>query len=460
MRRFLRIASVVLTLLVIAGLSYVLIMFPPIMTGMASKTMCSCVFVSGRTPESVTAEELQVFPGMDLAEMNINYEDSTVTSSILWQTSKSIFRKGIGCTLLAQRPEAEVRSQKVVLAIPPTVNQDSIPWPSGDLMPDSIIEGVDYEKVKKVVDEAFADIDPNNPVFTHAVVVLYDGQLIAEKYAPGFDRHSVLMGWSMNKTVLSALFGTLVKDGRLAIEDPAPVKEWQSDERKNITINNLLQASSGLDWTESYFSPGADFHRMFIKSDDKAAFSADHKLKHEPGTFFQYSSGTTNILSRILRETLGDSVYYRYPYEKLFYKIGMNHAIMEADASGTFVASSYCYASARDWARFGLLYHNDGVWNGERILPEGWVKYSFTPAPAAPKREYGAQLWLNQGEPGNESNVEYPGLPTEAIIFDGFEKNYVVLVPSKKLVVVRLGVTHNTNFSLANLVNGAMGAVP
>jgi CubicO group peptidase (beta-lactamase class C family) len=252
----------------------------------------------------------------------------------------------------------------------------------------------------------------------------------------------------------------LIKDGKLNLEQPARLASWQDDDRKRITLNHLLQASSGLGWSESYFLPGADFHQMFIHSDDKAAYAASRPLKHEPGTYFQYSSGTTNILSKIIRKRVGDKAYHRFPYDSLFYKIGMNSTILEPDASGTFVLSSYGYGTARDFARLGLLYLNDGIWNGERIFPEGWVDYSVTPAPAATRREYGAQIWLNRGEKGTGENKEYPGVPEEAIIFDGFEKNYVVIVPSKDLVIVRLGVTHNRNFSLANLVNGVMAILP
>jgi CubicO group peptidase (beta-lactamase class C family) len=162
----------------------------------------------------------------------------------------------------------------------------------------------------------------------------------------------------------------------------------------------------------------------------------------------------------MIRQTVGDEAYYRFPYEQLFYKIGMNNALLEPDGSGTFVGSSYGYASARDWARFGLLYLNDGVWNGERILPEGWVRYTSTPAPAALLQQYGAQWWLNAGEKGNPSNCHEPGLPNDAIIADGFERQFVVVIPSKKLVVVRLGITHNNNFSLARLVNTVIAGLP
>jgi len=264
----------------------------------------------------------------------------------------------------------------------------------------------------------------------------------------------------MTKSLTNALIGILVREGRLQLHDSAPVAAWKNDERRNITLNHLLQASSGLQWSESYFMPGADFHNMFILSDDKAAYAASRKLEHEPGTFFEYSSGTTNILARIIRETVGEERYHRFPHDALFSQIGMQHAVIEPDASGTFVASSYGFASARDWARLGLLYLNDGVWNGKRILAEGWVKYSTTPAPASIRREYGAQIWLNLGEYGNPQNTKHPGLPAETILFEGFEDNYVVIIPSKELVVVRLGVTHNDNFDLAALVTEIIDSLP
>lgn len=457
MRRFLRYFSLSLVLLIVVAITYVSITFPPIMAGMVAKTMCSCVYATSRTPESVTNEELQVFPGLSFA--NVKFEaDSTVNAKLLWHTSTAIYRKGMGCTLLAERSADEIRSQKINLPQPPPAI-DSMLWPAGNILPDTTLPNVDYTLVNQAVNDAFRDVDPENPVYTHGVVVLHNGYVIAEKYAAGFTYTSRMMGWSMTKSVTNALIGVLVKEGKLDVNNPAPVAEWKNDSRSAITINNLLQASSGLQWNESYFNPTSDFHNMFTRSDDKGAYAAGLPSKHAPGTFFEYSSGSTNILSRIIRQQVGDEEYYRFPYEKLFYKIGITTALLEADASGTFVGSSYCYASARDWARFGLLYLQDGMWNGERILPEGWVTYSTTPAPAAPLRQYGAQIWLNYGNPADTTQVEYPGLPNEAIILDGFEKNFVILIPSKQLVIVRLGVTHNKNFSLANLVNGVMKGV-
>ncbi len=447
-------------ILILLFLIYVLVTFPPIMSGMAVKTMCSCVYVTGRSPESVIQKELQVFPGLADVKMQLNGLDSTVSGTVLWKTSKAIYRKGLGCTLLAEANESDIRKQHFKISKGPFVNQDSTEWPNGNIDAQATFPNIHNAALDKVVNHAFANSDPDNPINTHAVVVVYNGKIILEKYAEGFDQNSILMGWSMTKSITNALIGILIKQGKLQLYQPAPVPEWQNDERKNITLNNLLQASSGLGWSESYFIPGADFHNMFIHSDDKAAYAAGRKLEHKPGTFFQYSSGTTNILSKIIRLTVGEDKYHRFPYDCLFYKTGMHHAIMEPDASGNFVTSSYGYASARDWARLGLLYLNDGIWNGKRILPEGWVKYSITPAPAAIRKEYGAQVWLNQGGRENPLNAKYPGLPYEAIIFDGFENNSVVIIPSRNLVVVRLGVTHNRNFSLANLVTGICELLP
>lgn len=460
MRNFFRYLFYFLITLIVVVLAYAFITFPPVMMGMAAKTMCSCVYVAGRTPESVREKELQVFPGLSSMDIEIS-ADSTVTAKFLGRSRKAIFRKGLGCTLLSERSETEVRKQHPIVASQTVPVVDSIPWPAGNLINiEEQIVGVDRDAIDKAVEGGFVDKDPANPIFTHAIVVVYDGRIIAEKYAEGFNRDSRMMGWSMTKSVTNAMVGVLVKEGKLKTEDPAPVPEWQNDERKSITLNDLLHASSGLAWNESYFNPASDFHQMFIHRDDKGAYAASRPLESQPGTVFEYSSGSTNIISRIIRQAVGDEAYYRFAQEKLFHKAGMYSFIIEPDASGTFVASSYSFATARDWARLGLLYLNDGVVNGERLLPEGWVKYSTTPGPAAPLQQYGAQIWLNAGRADNPLARLYTDLPTDTFLFDGFEHNFVVVVPSKKLVVVRLGVTHNKNFDLEKLVREVVAAVP
>jgi CubicO group peptidase (beta-lactamase class C family) len=459
MKKIIKLFLILILSILLVALIYVAITFPPVMAGMVSKTVCSCVYVAGRTLASVKEKELQVFPGLASAGVEMNNGDSTVVATVLWAKSKAIFRQGLGCTLLSEKSEEEVRNQEFSLASAPNINQDSLPWPNGNQVSDSLIANVNYDAINKVLAEAFVDINPKKPANTLGVVVLYNGQIVGEKYAEGFDQHSKLMGWSMTKSITNALIGILVNDGKLKTEEPALVSEWKDDDRKKITLNNLLQASSGLEWSESYFVPTSDFHNMFIKSDDKGEYAANRKLKHTPNTVFQYSSGTTNILSRMIRQQVGDSAYHAFPYERLFYKIGMNNTILEPDASGTFVGSSYCYATGRDWARFGLLYLNDGVWDNERILPGSWVKYTTTPATTSDIGAYGAQWWLNVGSEINPALRKYPELPTDAYWADGFEEQYVMVIPSKKLVIARLGVSHH-GFDFTKMALGIIDALP
>ena len=457
MKKFFKYLFLVLAGVLLTGITYLAFTFPPIMSGMAAKTMCSCVYVLGRSPESVIEKELTVVPGLGRAK--IQFIDSlSVTATVLWSTKKAIYRKGLGCTMLAERSEEAVRSQKINLARLPAIDQDSLPWPMGNILSDTLLPGVDYSKIRQAIDEAFIETNPKRPLNTLAVIILYNGQIVGEKYAEGFDVSSKLIGWSMTKSITNALVGTLVKDGKLSLDEPSPVAEWRNDDRKNITLNNLMQGSSGLEWNESYFLPG-DFHNMFTHSDDKGGYAASKKLQYKPNEVFEYSSGTANLISKITRQTIGDSLYYRYPYENFFYKIGMYHALLEPDASGTFVGSSYGYASARDWARFGLLFLNDGVWNGKRILPEGWVKYSSTPAAAAPIGQYGALWWLNAGAKNNPEKSYHPELSHDEYAAEGFEGQMVMIIPSKKLVVVRLGVSHHGS-GVISLTEKIIAALP
>jgi CubicO group peptidase (beta-lactamase class C family) len=221
----------------------------------------------------------------------------------------------------------------------------------------------------------------------------------------------------------------------------------------------LLHANSGLKWEEKY-NKESNATIMLYKEKDMAKYAMKSKLKNKSGTEFYYSSGTTNILSFIIRNTLGDTAYHRFSYAELFHKIGMYSAVLEPDGSGTFVGSSYCFASPRDWARFGLLYLNDGVWNGQRILPEGWVKYTTTPATSAKIGQYGAQFWLNAGSPGNPSSRKYPDVPTDCFWADGFEGQNLWIIPSKKLVVVRLSMEKGNKLDENKFLADIIKALP
>lgn len=434
--------------IILAGLAYGIYyawQAVPIMTGYSAKNMCSCVMVAGRDAEDVRKVELSFSP-INLAKTVVSYEDSSATSTLFGLAKrKAIFRKGLGCALLVEMDEEEFRSYEPNLPTPPHENQDTIAWPDGNLNADTARTDVDMNAINRALDEAFAETGPNRTRRTRAMVIVYDGKIIAERYANGFSKDSKLIGWSMTKSITNALVGILVKQGKLDVDKPAPVKTWDADDHKNITLNDLMHASSGLDWVEDYGSPSGATNMLF-KSKDMGIYAATAKVKDKPGEVFYYSSGTTNIISRIVRETVGDANYYKFPYEELLYKIGMNNTILETDGGGTIVGSSYSFGPARDWARFGLLYLNDGVWNGERILPEGWVMYTTTPAKGAKRGQYGAQWWLNAGAPGNPQDRTYPDAPTDLYWADGYEGQNVFVIPSKKLVIAKLSMSHNGEY--------------
>ena len=249
----------------------------------------------------------------------------------------------------------------------------------------------------------------------------------------------------MAKSVTNALVGILVREGNLSVTDPAPVRAWQSDERQRITINDLLRMQSGLLWSENYFTV-SDVSRMIFLAEDMSKEAARQPLAHPPGQKWLYSSGTTNVLSQIIRETVGEEQHLAFPYRALFNHLGMSSAVWETDLSGTFVGSSYLLATARDWAKFGQLYLNDGIWQGQRVLPEGWVNYTTTPVPFAPQRQYGAHFWLNVGEAADPADRPFPDAPTDTYFAQGFDGQNVFIIPSRQLVIVRAGGDHPGQF--------------
>ena len=293
------------------------------------------------------------------------------------------------------------------------------------------------------MDAAFTEPAPRKPCRTRAVLVLHDGAIVAERYAQGFGPDSALPGWSVTKSVLSALVGILVEEKRLSLEDKALLPEWRfpDDQRAAISVEDLLRMRSGLAFSEIYSDPRADVTQMLYASSDMAAFAANKPLSAPPGTTWRYSSGTTNILSRIVRQTVGEREYHAFPRRALFGPLGMNSAVLESDAAGTFVGSSYMFATARDWARFGQLYLEDGDWRGRRILPAGWVRFGATPTPQSPDGCYGAHWWLKvPRELGGETEAA-SRIPRDAFFGLGHEGQSLTVIPSRRLVVVRLGLS-------------------
>ena len=431
----------------------------PIISAFGAKDLCTCVFLNGRDAEEVMKQELGA--GLQsLGNFEVNAVDSSVTGSVFGLAKrKAIYRKGLGCTLVVEVSEAELRAQKMNFHTMIPMNQDTLPWPMGNIIKTRIDSGINVTLLKEALDFAFAEPDPEKPINTRAVVVIYKGDIIAERYAPGYDIYSRHMGWSMTKSITNAITGILTQDGRMKVFEPAPIPQWQQDERQKITVHNLLQASSGLKWQEKYDGPSPATNMLFKKK-DMGLYAMESPLESEPNTVFEYSSGTTNILSRVIREAIGDEDYYRFYYRELFEKIGARSMVIEPDAGGTYVGSSFSWATARDWARFGLLFLNNGVFNGERILPEGWVAYSTTPATAAKRGEYGAQWWLNAGTIANPDSRTYPNVPPDSFQAEGFEGQFVFVIPSKNLVVVRLGLSQKNDLDMNQFVSQVIDALP
>jgi len=432
----------------------------PIISGFDAKQVCTCIFVSNRTQKSIDTAEMSQYP-FSMAKYEINMQDSSVTASVFgFAKRKAIYRKGVGCTLINDLTEAQIRSQAFSIPAPPTLNTDSILFPYGDKINDTIPSSINIAKLNTAVNAVFTEPYPNKKQRTRAVIVVYDGKLIAEKYAPGFTKDTKMYGWSMAKSVGAALIGTLVEQGKLDIKKPAPVPEWSNatDPRHAITVEDLLHQMSGLDFLEDY-TKASDVTNMLYKKGDMAAFTASHPLANKPGTVFNYSSGNSNVLSRIIRQTVGEKYYAAYPFNALFYKIGMYNTLIEPDASGTYVNSSYVNATARDYARFGLLYYYDGVWNGERILPAGWVQQTVTPPATNKLKNYGYQFWLNGFDANDPTKHVFPGVPADMFYCDGFAYQGIYIIPSKKLVVVRLGLTLDKSFDTNAFLKSIIDAV-
>ena len=297
-----------------------------------------------------------------------------------------------------------------------------------------------------VTEEVFARAFSQPPELgeTHAIVVVQGGKVVAEQYGPDTGPDTTLISWSMAKSITQALVGLLVRDGLLDVAAPAAVPRWQGadDPRSVITLDHLLHMRSGLRFIEDYVNTDAGVANVIdmlfgAGADDVAAYAESCPLEHEPGCVWSYSSGTTNVISALAGRVVADNGYGRgelgmraYLERELFAPIGMTSAIPRFDAAGTFIGSSYVYATARDFARFGELYLHDGIWNGARLLPEGWVDYARTvtspPAPPEQIHGYGAHWWLWDDD-------------LETFGAHGYEGQYTLVVPPLDLVVVRLG---------------------
>ncbi len=293
-----------------------------------------------------------------------------------------------------------------------------------------------------VARRAFSEPNPKRLRRTQAVVIAHKGAIVAEQYAPPFGPDSLFAGWSMAKSLAPALIGILVGDGALSLTDTELLPAWRHrDARAAITLEDLLRMRSGLRFTEVYSTPRSDVMRMLYRQPDMSAYAASLPLVAPPATRWSYASGTSNILSAIVRRSVGEVAYADWPRRMIFDRIGMASALLEADASGTFVLSSYMFATARDWARFGQWHLQEGAWDGVQLLPEGWLDFCRTPTPQSPTANYGAHWWLKlQPDVGGDS-LAAARIPSDAFFAVGHEGQTLTVIPSLELVIVRHGLS-------------------
>ena len=404
-----------------------------ILTGYGAKNLCSAVFLQHRQAAEVIKNDLSGFP-YALVSYALNKTDSSATAT-LWgfARQKAIFRRNAGAALVNDYNEADIRKQKINLPLPSFTDTDTLAWPYGDKLPDALPSAIDTTLLQQAFNKQFSKDNQ-----TRALLVVYDGQVVAEKYAPGLNMYTPLQGWSVSKSITAALTGILVEQGKLDINASGLLPQWQHTNKAGITLRELLHQTSGIRYREEYLGP-SEATTMLFKKGDMSGYIAALPMEYMPGTVFNYSSGNANLVSHIIRHAVAPEDYYAFPYTSLLYPLGMYHTFLETDAGGTYVGSSYTYATARDFARFGLLYYQNGCWNGKQLLPDHWVQASVQPFRADPLQHYGYFFWLNGRDKDHPDQRWFPDVPSDMFFASGYLGQGIYIIPSKKLVVVRLG---------------------
>ncbi len=418
-----------------------------LISGFAAKSIASGHFIDHRSQEMIEKGDNDI-DMIDLAKNKINEAGKFATASVYGlKERKAIYREGLGATLIN-----EDFDESKPYFIPKRIKlMNNLPFPYGNNEPkDSILADIDYRKLNEAVADAF-DKKGETTKRTRSVLVVYKDKIIAEKYDTGFSKNSRILGWSMTKSITSAIFGVLEKQKKYDIYKPAPIAEWQKDERKIITTNDLLHMNSGLEWEENY-STICDATKMLFQAEDMSRVQLEKPVAFKPDSHWNYSSGTTNLLSGILRKQFKtQQQYLDFWYAGLIDKIGMNSMVVETDMAGNYVGSSYGWATTRDWSKFGLLYLHKGNWNGEQILEESWVEYTRTPTNTS-NGEYGAHFWLNAGG-------RYKDVPRDMYFCSGYQGQMVAIIPSLDLVIVRMGLKEDPEFDFNRFLSGIVSSV-
>ena len=397
--------------------------------------LCSAAFISGVDTERYYDQALAPLaqPLRPLLSHHVDLVKQEATASFAGRESRAVYRGDTGCIVVQGKlpPAPADPGPRAVSLMPPIAGAEVVVPTDAALI--------------AALDHAFAETAKPPHRATKAVVVIQDGRVIAERYADGYGPQTPIHGWSMSKSATNALVGVLVHQGRLDMNAPAPVAAWAkpTDPRRAITPDHLLRMTSGLavgdtlnaSW-KSMFDPSA---QMLFAAADMARSMETARLATPPGKHFTYADANTLLLSRIIRNAVGgtgDDVL-RFSRRELFDKLGMEHVVFEQDASGTPIGAAQMFATARDWGRLGILFANDGVVGGQRLLPEGWVDYSARLTPGSERYGYGAGFWTNRG--GSSGAAHRPNMPTDSFMARGTSGQFTIVIPSRRLVIVKLG---------------------
>ena len=419
-------------------------------SGHASKNLASTMYLSDRTATSVIENDHNV-PLVKLADEVYDAKNSSAMADVFGLMEReTICRDGLGCVLINE----DYDKTNSLLKPNRTRIEKELPFPYGNQgIKDTLFENIDYEQIKAAIAIAFENNDVQK---TRTVAVLYKGQLVGEHYLDGFTAETPILGWSMTKSVLATLYGILEHQGKIDM-NYRPFVALDLDhvlsqtETEAITLDALLRMSSGLAWSEDYTSI-SDVTEMLFLDADMTKKQALQDVIANPGEVWNYSSGTSNLLSGILREQFKThQEYLDFPYSALIDKIGMHSMLIETDMDGNYVGSSYGWASTRDWAKFGQLHLNKGNWNGEQLFAPQWIDYITQPTPNS-DGTYGAHWWLN-------SEGIYPDVPKDLYSANGYQGQYVFVIPSKDLVIVRTGLAETPEFRANDFLKELVSAV-
>ncbi|HEX8574869.1 MAG TPA: serine hydrolase [Flavobacterium sp.] len=416
-----------------------------LISGFSAKNMASAHFIDQR-PQEVIEQGDNDIKLVRLAKNAINENEKFATSSVYGlKERKAIYREGLGAMLINDDFDVSKPYEIPKRSFSP----NNLPYPYGNKEPkDTVFDNIDYIQLEKAVAAAF-DKKGEKAKRTRSVVVIYKDKLIAEKYDTPFNKNSKILGWSMTKSITATYFGILQKQGKINVNARAPITAWANDDRKKITIDDLLRMNSGLEWEEKY-DRICDATKMLFQAEDMGQVQLEKPLLFPPQ--WNYSSGTSNLLSKILRgQFKTHQEYLDFWYASLIDKIGMHSMVIETDMAGNFVGSSYAWATTRDWAKFGLLYLHKGNWNGEQLFDESWAKYVTTPTKGS-NGVYGGHFWLNAGG-------KLPDAPRDLFSCNGFQGQRVYIIPSMDLVIVRMGLTEDASFDFNGFVKGIISSI-